>query len=80
MGDFKDEMDGTKPRRSFLITYGQVDLKKFPTRESFGEAVAAVFSSSKSKVVPQHWAWFVERHSDGGYHYHASLKLSGTKK
>ena len=80
MGDSKDEIDGTKPSRSYLIPYSQADLQKFPTRESFGEAVAAAFSSCKSKVVPQHWACCMEKHSDHGYHYHASLKLSGTKK
>ena len=80
MGDFKDEIDGTKSRKSYLITYSQADLQKFPTRESFGKTVAAAFSSSKSKVVPQHWACCMEKHSDGGYHFHVSLKLSGTKK
>ena len=55
MGDFRDEIDGTKPRRSYLITYSQAGLQKFPTRESSGEAVAADFSSSKSKVVPVVW-------------------------
>ena len=45
-----DEIDKSKPRRSYLVTYSQADLQKFPTRESFGEAVAAAFTSKRSKV------------------------------
>ena len=53
---------------------------EIPNKRIISEAVVAAFSSSKSKVVPQHWACSMERHTDCGYHYHASLKLSGTKK
>ena len=74
-----DEIDKSKPRRSYLITYSKADLQKFSTRESFGEAVVAAFTSKQGKVVPQHWACCLEKHSDGGYHYHLSLKLSGPK-
>ena len=75
-----DEIDKSKPRRSYLVTYSQADLQKFPTRESFGEAVAAAFTSKRSKVVPLHWACCLEKHENGGYHYHLALKLSGTKR
>ncbi len=75
-----DEIDKSKPRRSYLVTYSQADLQKFPTRESFGEAVAAAFTSKRSKVVPLHWACCLEKHQNGGYHYHLALKLSGTKR
>ena len=75
-----DEIDKSKPRRSYVVTYSQADLQKFPSRESFGEAVAAAFTSKRSKVVPLHWACCLEKHENGGYHYHLALKLSGTKK
>jgi len=75
-----DEIDKTKPRRSYLITYSKADIQKFPTRESFAKAVVAAFTSKRSKVVPQHWACCLEKHSDGAYHYHVSLKLSGPKR
>ena len=67
-----DEIDKSKPRRSYLVTYSQADLQKFPTRESF--------TSKRSKVVPLHWACCLEKHQNGGYHYHLALKLSGTKR
>lgn len=75
-----DEIDKSKPRRSYLVTYSQAHLQKFPTRESFGEAVAAAFTSKRSKVVPLHWACCLEKHENGGYHYHLALKLSGAKR
>ncbi len=75
-----DEIDKSKPRRSYLVTYSQADLQRFPTGESFGEAVAAAFTSKRSKVVPLHWACCLEKHENGGYHYHLALKLSCTKR
>ena len=70
-----------KPRRTYLITYSsKADLQKFPTRELFAKAVVAAFTSRRGKVVPQHWACCLEKHSDGGYHYHVALKLSGPKR
>ena len=75
-----DEIDKSKPRRTYLITYSKADFLKFPTRESFAKAIVAVFSSKRSKVVPQHWACCLEKHSDGGYHYHVALKLSVPKR
>ena len=44
------------------------------------EAVAAAFTSKRSKVVPLHWTCCLEKHENGGYHYHLALKLSGTKR
>ena len=42
-----DEIDCSKPRRSYLITYSQAELSKFPTRESFAAAVCDVFTSEE---------------------------------
>ena len=75
-----DEIDKSKARRTYLITYSKADFLKFPTRESFAKAIVAVFSLKRSKVIPQHWACCLEKHSDGGYHYHVALKLRGPKK
>ena len=75
-----DQLDKAKPRRCYLITYSQADMQKFPTRESFGEAVVAALTSKQSKVIPQHWACCLEKHSEGGNHYHLSLKLTGAKR
>ena len=64
MAEIKDHIDCGKPRRSYLITYSQADLLKFPTRESFALAVVDAFTSERSQVKPQHWACCVEQHSD----------------
>ena len=74
------DIDKTKPRRSYLITYSKANLEKFPTRESLAKAVVAAFTSKRGKVAPQHWACCLESHSDGSYHYHVSLKLNGPKR
>ena len=63
-----------------LITYSQADLKKFPTRESFGQSLEVAFNAGSGKVNVTHWACSRESHQDGGWHYHCSLKLSGVKK
>ena len=34
-----------KVRRSYLVTYSQADLEKFPTRESFGKVVVTAFAN-----------------------------------
>ena len=75
-----DEIDCSKPRRSYLITYSQAELSRFPTRESFAAAVCDVFTSERSKFRPQHWACCLENHADNGVHYHMALKLTGPKK
>ena len=80
MAEFRDEINCAKPRRSYLITYSQADLNKFPTRQSFAAAVCEVFTSERSKFRPQHWACCLENHGDDGFHYHMALKLTGPKK
>ena len=55
-------------------------MKKFQTRESFAAAVSEVFTSERSRFRPQHWACYLEQHSDDGFHYHMALKLTGPKK
>ena len=39
MDDFQSkELTNTRSgRRTYIVTYSQVDLNKFPTRQSFGE-------------------------------------------
>ena len=69
-----------KVRRSYLVTYSQADLEKFPTRESFGKVVVTAFDKGSGKVKVEHWACALEHHANGGKHYHVSLKLSGPKR
>lgn len=80
MDELRDEIDSNKPRRSYLITYSQAELEKFPTRESFATAIVEAFVSQRSTSQPQHWACCIEKHADEGFHYHMALKLTGPKK
>ena len=65
-------------RRTYLVTYSQADLVKFPDRKSFGDAVCTQFNKGTVNVL--HWACSLEPHNNGGEHYHVSLKLSGPKR
>ena len=67
-------------RRTYLVTYAQADMLKFPTRQSFGEMIQRHFDSGTSKVKTEYWACCKEQHKDSGEHYHLSLKLNGVKK
>ena len=82
MDDFQSNQltNSRLPRRTYLITYSQVDLNKFPTRESFGKCVKNAFNAGSGKVKVNHWACCMETHNNGGKHYHVSLKLSGPKR
>ena len=67
-------------RRTYLVACSQADLKKFPTRESFGAMLEAKFNAGPGKARVSHWACCLEEHQEGGFHYHVSLKLSAPKK
>ena len=77
----ESELDPRAVRSTYMVTYSQADLNKFPTRESFAKAVVSTFESDgKGNVKPLHWACSLEDHADGGKHYHLALKLSGNKR
>lgn len=79
--DFQStQLSRKKMRRSYLVTYSQADLERFPSRESFGQAVASAFDGGSGKVKVQYWACALENHEKGGQHYHVALKLSGPKR
>lgn len=67
-------------RRTYLVTYSQADLIKFPTRESFGEEVSNLFDEGSGKVKTLHWACCLEPHHEHGQHYHLAIKLTGPKR
>ena len=75
-----DEIDPSKARRTYLITYSQADIDAFPTRESFAKVVKEAFTSSNGKSQPLHWSCAREKHTNGGVHYHMALKLSSPKR
>ena len=82
MDDFQTtQMQNSRlPRRTYLITYSQADLSKFPTRKDFGKCMKKHFNKGSGKVKVQHWACSREKHQNGGDHYHVSLKLTGAKR
>ena len=67
-------------RRTYLVTYSQADLVKFPSRQSFGEAVEAAFNAASGKDGVNYWACCKENHETAGQHYHVSIKLSAPKR
>ena len=67
-------------RRSYLVTYSQANLTKFPSRESFAACVVSAFNSGTGKVQVDHWACCLEEHQSSGQHYHLCMKLSGPKR
>ena len=67
-------------RRQHLITYSRADLVKFPTSQSFGEAVVSCFHNSR-KVTVDYWACCLEEDENtSGQHYHVCVKLSRPKR
>lgn len=82
MDDFQTtQMQNSRiPRRTYLITYSQADLSKFPTRKDFGKCIKSHFNKGSGKVKVQHWACSLEKHQNGGDHFHVALKLTGPKR
>ena len=60
-------------RKVYLITYSQANTLKFPTRNSFAEAVLKAFHGGFAKVL--HWCCSQESPKKSGIQYHMSLKL-----
>ena len=60
-------------RQVYLITYSKADLQKFPTRESFAQAVVKSFEAINTKI--ELWVCSKEAHQVNGFHYHMALKL-----
>ena len=79
--DFQStQLSVKKMRRTYLVTYSQANRELFPSRESFGHAVAEAFDSGSGKVTVEYWACALENHKNGGEHFHAAVKLSGPKR
>ena len=60
------------PHRTYLVTYSQLDHRKFPTRFSFGTAVVASFGGNNV----DYFVASKEDHETGGYHYHCAVRLN----
>ena len=83
---FSQGFDGDKTydvddcRRTFLLTYSQADLVRFPTLRVFADCVIAAIRSCESKRQLLEWAVCLENHQEGAHHYHMSLKFDGPRR
>ena len=62
------------------LPYSQADLLKSPSRKQFGKFIKTHFNKRSGKVKVQHCACSLEKHQNGGNHYHVALKLTGPKR
>ena len=69
-------MAKNNPQRVYLITYSNLNVQKFPTRESFGRACATAFGGNK--VL--YFACSKEEHQSGQQHYHVSIRLNQSQR
>ena len=65
-------------RQVYLITYSKADAQKFPTRESFAQALVKSFEAINTKI--ELWVFSKEAHQVNGFHYHMALKLNRCKR
>ena len=66
-------LNENKGSRSYLVTYSKLDHKMFPTRWSFGMAVAGAFGGN----TVDYFVVGKEEHEEPGfYHYHAAIRLN----
>ena len=72
------DLNESAVRQVYLVMYTQADLKKFPTRRCFAEAVIRSFHGTNANVL--HWVCCREVHKNGGYHYHMTIKLDRCKR
>ena len=63
-------------QRQHLVTYSKTDLSKFPTCESFCDALISSFNGSGKVVAEYQACCFKEHGNSSGYYY----KLSGPKR
>lgn len=77
--DTPKELSSRQLRSVYLITYSQADLTKFPSRETFADAVVEKFASNPGIEVVN-WVCCKEKHQNNGEHYHLALKLNKVKR
>ena len=56
MDDFQSKQlaNPRNGRRTYLVTYSQADLNKFPSRESFGQMLEEQFNTGTGKAKVSH--------------------------
>ena len=67
-------VDSKSLRRTYLVTYGLADLKKFLIRKRLRKWIKKNFSSGSDKVKIKHWACAKGKHQNSQEHYHVALR------
>ena len=75
-----DSSDKDSVRSVYLLTYSRADLRIFPGRKSFADAVCeAVLNCEGPKAKIVQWSCCQESHKKGGKkHFHMAIKLNRT--
>ena len=75
-----DSSDKDSVRSVYLLTYSRADLRIFPERKSFADAVCeAVLNCEEPKAKIVQWSCCLESHKKGGgKHFHMAIKLNRT--
>ena len=74
----KEEINVRSVRKVYL-TYSQADVDRFPTRDSFVQAVLYAFHDSPANDIQ--WCCCMEEHSkSGGFHFHMTIKLDKNQR
>ena len=74
----RQEINARAVRKVYLITYSQADEARFPTRQSFVDAVVHSFYDTPAKIIQ--WCCSMERHLNSGIHYHMAVKLDKNQR
>ena len=67
-------------RRTYLVSFYQTDLAKFPARKGFGKRMKIHFNIGSGRIRVQHQACSQEKYQDGVDHYHVALQLTWLKR
>ena len=74
----RQEINARAVHKVYLIMYSQADEARFPTRQSFVDAVVHSFYDTPAKIIQ--WCCSMERHLNSGIHYHMAVKLDKNQR
>lgn len=74
----EEELNRRQARSVYLLTYSKANIERFPTRQSFCNAVLQAFSHTPA--TPLRWVCSLEKHEDGTPHYHMAIKLDRVQR
>lgn len=63
--------ENNQPHRTYLVTYSNADMNKFPTRQYFARAVVGAFGGNNV----DYYVCGRELHQSGEPHYHLAIRL-----